>query len=153
MSEQLNMFAPSCKEYRQQSVQLTSKAEIDQAIRFNSNSLKIIPKGVGKKETKSPKLKQKQKPNELIDVDNSCFYSPKTRFRDGGQEDLSVSMMKSERIADENCQIIKQFFSNEPMINKRTIAVHGSADSRREMINANDPDLEDRLEEEKHQRE
>ena len=39
------------------------------------------------------------------------------------------------------------------MINKRTIAVHGSADSRREMINANDTDLEDRLEEEKHQRE
>ena len=114
-------------------MELPNLTQTDQANGPNSNNLRVL-QGSGRRVSHRPKLKLKHEdtPHELIDADNSCFYSPHSRLHRGDQENLSAaSILQGEMEAAES-RLIEKYLGKKPMINNvRAIAARGSTDSRR----------------------
>ena len=138
-SDEFNIFAPRSKKNGKSIIQLTSRAQTSQAVCLSPSNLRA-PSGLTSRQPHAPKLKHLQLPHELIEqnVKSSCFYSSEPN-----QVNLSASMLQSDRRASQD------FLIEQCLGNKRAFAFRGSADSRRQMININDINLE----EQKHQRE
>ena len=75
-----NMFAPRIKNITVQSVmELPNLTQTDQAIHPNTNNLLALPGSSRRRVSHLPKLKHEDYPHELIEADNSRFFSPHSR--------------------------------------------------------------------------
>ena len=111
-------------------MELPNLTQTDQANGPNSNNLRVL-QGSGRRVSHRPKLMHEDTLHELIDADNSCFYSPHSRLHRGDQENLYASILRGDMEAAES-RLIEKYLGKKPMINNvRAIAARGSTDSRR----------------------